>query len=55
MLTDKINEFLDPIREKRAFYEANPKELDEIVDAGTIAARKVACETMEQVRDAMKI
>jgi len=55
MLTDRINVFLDPIREKRAYYENNPEVLDEIVDEGNKAARKVACETMEMVRDAMKI
>ena len=55
MLTDKINAFLDPIREKRAYYENNPQILDEIIDDGNRAARKVACETMEMVREAMKI
>lgn len=55
MLTDKINEFLDPIREKRAYYENHPQVLDEIVDDGNHAARKVACETMEMVREAIKI
>ena len=55
MLTDKINAFLDPIREKRAFYEANPQLLDDIIDSGNTAARKVACNTMEMVREAIKI
>ena len=55
MLTDKINAFLAPIREKRAYYENNPQILDEIIDDGNRAARKVACETMEMVREAMKI
>lgn len=55
MLTDKINAFLDPIREKRAFYEANPRLLDDIIDSGNTAARKVACHTMEMVREAIKI
>ncbi len=55
MLTDKLNEFLDPIREKRAYYEANPHILDAIIDDGNKAARLVACETMEMVREAMKI
>ena len=55
MLTDKIHAFLDPIREKRAFYEANPQLLDDIIDSGNTAARKVACNTMEMVREAIKI
>ncbi len=54
-LTQRINDFLEPMREKRAFYEANPKMLDEIVDAGNSAARTVARETMEMVREAMKL
>ena len=54
-LTEKINAFLEPMRERRAMLESNPALLDEIVDAGNCAARKVACETMEMVREAMKI
>lgn len=55
MLTDKINTFLEPIREKRAYYEAHPQALDEIIASGNEAARTVARETMELVRDAMKV
>jgi tryptophanyl-tRNA synthetase len=54
-LTDIINAFLEPIREKRAYYEANPKVLDEIINVGNAAARGTACETMDMVRDAMKV
>lgn len=50
-----INAFLTPIREKRYHYEQNPKEVAEILRAGALAARKEASETLEQVRDVMKL
>ena len=43
------------MRERRARYESQPALLDEIIDAGNTAARKTACETMNMVREAMKI
>ena len=54
-LTAKINEFLDPIRARRAEYEAHPATLDDIIEEGNKAAHEVACETMAMVRDAIKI
>lgn len=54
-LVKALNEFLDPIREKRAEYEAKPELVREIAMEGTRKARKVADETMELVRHAMKI
>ena len=53
--TPGINDFLEPMRERRAKYEAQPALLDEIIDAGNTAARKTARETMGMVREAMKI
>jgi len=46
---------LDPIREKREFYQNRPDLVDEIISAGTEKARKVARQTMEEVRSAIKI
>ena len=46
---------LAPIREKRAFYEAHPKLVDEIIYEGCEKARKKARATMESVRTAIKI
>lgn len=54
-LTARINEFLEPMREKRAYLEENPAQLDEIIEQGNAAARRVACQTMDMVRDAMRI
>ncbi|MHB0997720.1 MAG: tryptophan--tRNA ligase [Armatimonadota bacterium] len=52
-LAAKMNEILDPMRERRAKYEANPKLVDEILLAGTERAREEARKTMAEVRDAM--
>ena len=46
---------LEPIREKRKYYEANPKIVDDIIADGNIRARKVAVKTMEEVRNLLKI
>ena len=46
---------LDPIREKREFYKNRPDLVDEIIIAGTEKARKVARQTMEEVRSAIKM
>ena len=46
---------LEPIREKRAYYEAHPEMVDEIMVEGSNRARLAACETMEIVRSAIKI
>jgi len=54
-LADKLNAFMEPIREKRAYYEAHPEAVDQIIADGNDAARRVARETMDLVREAMKI
>jgi tryptophanyl-tRNA synthetase len=46
---------LEPIREKRAYYEAHPELVDEIIADGCDRARKKAQATMESVRAAIKI
>jgi len=46
---------LDPIREKREFYQNRPDLVDEIIIAGTEKARKAARQTMEEVRSAIKM
>ncbi len=54
-LAEALNNFLDPIREKRAYYEANMNLVEEAIMNGVGRMRVVAAETMEQVRDAMRI
>ena len=46
---------LEPIREKRAYYEARPELVDKIIADGCDKARKTARATMEDVRAAIKI
>lgn len=54
-LAAAINEFLDPIREKRTYYEQNMNLVEEALMAGVARMRVIASETMEMVRDAMRI
>ena len=54
-LAEALNNFLSPIREKREYYENNPKEVENALLSGTNNARKIANETMKMVRSAMKI
>lgn len=54
-LAEVLNNFLEPIREKRHYYEQRPEEVMEILKSGTKKAREVAMETMSKVRKAIKI
>ncbi len=54
-LAKNIIEELRPIREKRAYYEAHPEEVDKILIEGTAKAQKIAKETMKKVKKAMKL
>lgn len=54
-LACNINEFLEPIRKKRKYYEDNPKLVDEIILNGNKNAKKKAEEVMRRVRKNMKI
>ena len=54
-LAKNIADELKPIREKRAYYEAHPEEVDKILIEGTKKAREVAKETMKKVKKAMKL
>jgi tryptophanyl-tRNA synthetase len=46
---------LEPMREKRAYYETRPNLVDEIIEDGCEKARKVARQTMAEVKAAIKI
>ncbi|MGB9632668.1 MAG: tryptophan--tRNA ligase [Chloroflexaceae bacterium] len=48
-----LENFLAPIRERRAHYEANPRLVDEIIAAGNERTRAVARETIHMVEEAM--
>ena len=54
-LAQNTIEYLKPIREKRAYYEQHPEEVERILIEGTNRAREVAKETMKKVKKAMKL
>ncbi|MDD4753502.1 MAG: tryptophan--tRNA ligase [Desulfitobacteriaceae bacterium] len=54
-LAKKLDQFIQPIRERREELAAQPKLVDEILEHGAEKARKKAAETMAMVREAMKI
>jgi len=54
-LARALNDFLDPIRERRAHYEQRMGEVRDALEKGTLAAKKVAGETMAMVRDALEL
>ena len=51
----KINSFLEPIREKRKYYEQNINDVKEILIEGEKKAKSVAEETMGEVHKAMNL
>jgi tryptophanyl-tRNA synthetase len=50
----KITDALTPFREKRAYFDAHPGEVEDILKDGESRARVRAVETMGEVRTAMK-
>lgn len=54
LILSMIN-FLKPIREKRKYYEENPKEVDDILIKGNEKAKKIAEENMKKIRQALQI
>ena len=54
-LAKNIADELKPIREKRAYYELHPEEVDKILIEGTKKAREVAKVTMKKVKKAMRL
>lgn len=54
-LAQNIIKTLEPIREKRKYYEEHPELVDKILIEGTQKARKEAQETMRKVKKAMKL
>lgn len=50
-----LNETLDPIRERRKYYENRIDEVYRMLHEGSQRARETAAQTLHEVRDAMKI
>ena len=55
MLTKVINRMLDPIRARRHEYEQDIPEIFNILRRGSDAAREAAAQTIDEVRNAMRI
>ena len=54
-LAAAINDFLDPIRERREYYKQRIGLVEDALMSGVGQARTIAAETMVMVRDAMRI
>ena len=54
-LITNINNFLEPFREKRKYYEERPELVDKIIMEGTQRAQKIAKENMKKIKKAMKL
>jgi len=52
-LAEAIYEELKPIQEKRKYFEDNPNEVDVIIEEGAAKARKIASETLKEVKEKM--
>ena len=55
IMTENLVHFLEPIYEKRKYYEAKPEIIDNIFKEGSEKARKIAGQTMNEVRSLIKI
>jgi tryptophanyl-tRNA synthetase len=54
-LARALNALMDPIRERRARYEARPELVREALGTGSAHAKRVAEQTMSEVRAALKL
>jgi tryptophanyl-tRNA synthetase len=54
-LVGAVEEFLRPIRERRARYAADAKAVDRIIQEGSGRARDEARKTVHEVRSAMHL
>jgi tryptophanyl-tRNA synthetase len=55
MMAENLIGVLEPIREKRSYYEAHPDTVRAIIEDGDQRAQAIARKTMEEVRAAVKI
>ncbi len=55
VLCDKINTLLEPIRDKRNYYEEHRNEVKEIIKSGTNKANSIGNQTVEEVKDLMSL
>lgn len=55
LLAKLLNNFLEPIREKRAYYQSHPEDVRDALVEGTLRAKKVAQATMLEVKNSINI
>jgi tryptophanyl-tRNA synthetase len=55
IMASNLNRALEPLREKRKELEANSQIIEDIIDEGNKKAREIARNTMEEVREVVKI
>ena len=53
-LAKALNNFLEPIRERRRYFEAHMDEVRDALATGSAYSREVAQATMADVREAMQ-
>ncbi len=52
-LTRALNAFLEPVRERRAYYAARPNTVDDVLSAGAAKVRPISQATLDEAREAM--
>jgi len=52
-LSIAINRFLEPIRERRAYFDAIPGFVEKVIYEGTLQVREIAAETLKEMRGCM--
>jgi tryptophanyl-tRNA synthetase len=55
VLTESLNEYLRPLRKKRAELEKNPDYINQVLTKGISGARKIAIETLDEVLEVMNM
>lgn len=54
-LANRINQLLEPVRERGAYYESHLDEVKELIVSGSHKANQIGNTTMEKVKMAMNI
>jgi tryptophanyl-tRNA synthetase len=55
MLAQHVAENLKPVHERMDYYTNHLDEIYSIIDEGNQKAKEIACQTMNEVRNAVKI
>jgi len=53
LLANRVLELTEPMRARAETLRANPKQLDEILDAGAVRCNRIANETLGEVKEKM--